>query len=211
MKSLSPSFMVRKKRWENLEFWVALFEEYRQECVCLDIETEGIGKPITVVGVYRHVLGEQKLIQLVQGANLSAQHIRKACKGAKLLITFNGIKHDIPRINAEFPGSLPHIPVLDIYLISRRFGMGFSLKVLERKFSIARTGEEQAEHVAVRFWSKFKRENDAKALQALLDYNRQDTVNLMRLADLLSVSIMAGRRAKKRNRRSRRHHAFRAR
>lgn len=177
----------------------------------MDIETEGIGKPISVVGVYRQKQEKREFIQLVQGVNLCTENIREFCKSAKLIVSFNGIKHDLPRIKSEFPNSMPDVPILDVYLIAKKLGFRCGLKRLEQKFGIRRMDSEHSGRIAVSLWKRFKQEKNKKALQELLDYNRQDTVNLIQLADELSKMIMTGCFTKNRIRKSRRHHHLRGR
>ncbi|MBI3192406.1 MAG: hypothetical protein HYZ36_07050 [Pedosphaera parvula] len=36
-----------------LSYWCGLYRQFKSRSLCLDIETAGYGKPITVVGLYQ--------------------------------------------------------------------------------------------------------------------------------------------------------------
>jgi len=42
---------------------------------------------------------------------------------------------------------------------------------------------------AVRLWNQYKRNNDTDALETLISYNRDDTVNLRNLADVVARTL----------------------
>lgn len=181
---------------DSLAFWTALYRAHRNKSVCLDIETEGINKPITVIGVYQNLGAGKVFIQLVQEINLTHEFISMAFYGAKLIITFNGIKHDIPRIRHQFPNCLPSIPVLDLHLFAKRCGLKGGLKALEKKYGIIRSGPITQRHVSVKLWRQFRDQNNSRAFSDLLEYNRQDTINLLQLADKLILNSASRSRSR---------------
>ena len=84
-----------------LSHWAGLYTAYKSDSLCLDIETEGVHGPITIVGLYRPRDGLIECTQLVRGIDLTQESLRNALKNCRLLITFNGIKHDIARMYAK--------------------------------------------------------------------------------------------------------------
>ena len=88
----APYFSRRIRRREH---W-RLFDFFKGDAVCLDIETNGLqpnsGGVITVAGFYDGY--EYK--SLVRGENLSAESLNKELSRHKCLITFYGAVFDIP-------------------------------------------------------------------------------------------------------------------
>ncbi|MFH1787321.1 MAG: ribonuclease H-like domain-containing protein [archaeon] len=118
-------------------------------------------------------------------------NLSNALKNCPLLITYNGIKHDIPKINSEFQNIIPkNIPVIDIYRFSRRLGFNTNLKVLENTFNISRLKESSKKRrIATKLWREYLDKDDLQALEELLEYNKQDTINLYFLAEKLSILL----------------------
>lgn len=176
-----------------LFYWCDLYRKNKDRCVCLDIETTGFNKPISVVGFYRPTEGQIQVTQLIRGEALNAQNIRTALADCMLLVTFNGLSFDLPRLREEFPGCIPNgVAVLDLYRVARRLGLNTNLKVLETTFGIERLDERtQRRGSAVKLWRRYEEKDDHGALAKLLDYNAQDTANLFALAEILMGRINA--------------------
>ena len=176
---------------KSLLYWHQLYTWLKSQALCLDIETTDWGGPVAVVGLYRPKEGPVEYESYVKGQNLDARNLKAAFDGCKLLITYNGLAFDVPKIQEEFPGVIPaDIPVLDLYLFARRLGWNTSLRVLEDTFHISRLTERSKEKGnAVRLWRRYEDRKDAGALQDLLEYNRQDTVNLHPLAEHLTRQV----------------------
>jgi uncharacterized protein len=169
-----------------LQYWANLYRANLDSAYCVDIETEGFNKPISVIGFYKPQDGIAEVNQFVRGQNLDSESIRNFLIGCRLLITFNGRKFDIPRIESEFPGSVPKVPIIDLYLFARELNLNTNLKVLEKTFMIDRTDQKtERRRIAVKLWWRYKTYNDQKALATLLEYNKQDTINLYPLAEKL--------------------------
>ena len=169
-----------------LHYWRELYERHKPTALCLDIEVSRYNGPISVLGLYQPKDGLIECQQFVKGKDLTRENLVQAFTGCTMLITFNGRKFDVPRIKREFPGVIPNIPIIDLYLFARRLGMKTNLKVLENTFGIDRLDPRTKRRgIAVRLWKRYITYGDEKALALLLEYNKQDTVNLYPLAEEL--------------------------
>lgn len=170
------SLLPRAEHWR-------LFERFRESAYFLDIETNGLpagagGHP-TVVGIS----GPRGCEQFVRGRDLDAGTVMGALEHAGILITFFGSAFDIPFLERTLPGFYLSIPHFDLCFGLRRLGMGGGLKKIEGLFGIERGGGTAGldGYDAVRLWARAKR-GDRDALDLLLRYNREDTVNLSLIA-----------------------------
>lgn len=171
--------MKRREHWR-------LFDTFRHGAVCLDIETNGFqpgqGGYVTVVGLY----DGRELRSFVRGENLSADTLNRALEGYKCLITFYGAAFDIPFLLRSFPGVRFDIPHFDLCFGARRLELNGGLKKLEALFGIDRDDMVKGMdgYDAVKLWDQF-RKGSAEARDLLLLYNKEDTINLLQLADIL--------------------------
>lgn len=153
-----------------------LFRHFRARTAYLDIETTGAGWPdmaVTVVGLY----DGRSFQQFVLGQNLL--DFPAALAEVDVLVTFNGSQFDLPVLKAAFP-DLPLPPLhLDLRFILARLGHKGGLKRIEPRFGIHRPPEVAAMngYDAVLLWERFQR-GDLRAGELLLEYNRQDVLNL---------------------------------
>ncbi|MDA8326376.1 MAG: ribonuclease H-like domain-containing protein [Nitrospiraceae bacterium] len=172
------------------EHW-RLYEEFRQGAVCLDIETNGwhpaAGGYVTVAGLYDGF--DYK--KFVRGENLSAPALQKELSRYRYLITFFGSGFDMPflrdTLGVNFEGA--HF---DLCFGARRIGMRGGLKKIEPLMGIHRDESVQGMdgYQAVRLWHEAIR-GSRDALELLITYNREDTVNLMALAEVLYPRLKA--------------------
>ena len=157
----------------------------------LDIETEGLSRDCctTVVGVARPGEDPRTIVHrsLVRGQDLSRESLVKALEGATVLVTFNGSAFDLPVLRREFGEFLPMAPHIDLRYLARRAGLTGGLKALERRLGIARDPEVQmlAGDDAVRLWRVWSTKGHKRALELLVDYNKEDVKNLAPLASIL--------------------------
>ncbi|HXX53141.1 MAG TPA: ribonuclease H-like domain-containing protein [Thermodesulfovibrionales bacterium] len=183
LKERDATFFARivKRR----EHW-RLFEIFRGETVFLDIETNGYqpgsGGYVTVVGLY----DGYEWRALVAGENLTVENLNKELSGYKCLVTYYGASFDIPFLLRAFPGARFDIPHFDLCYAAKRLGFSGGLKKLETSLGIERDDEVKGMggYDAVRLWELARRGSD-EARRLLLIYNREDTVNLFRIADIL--------------------------
>lgn len=175
------SYLCRAvKRREHWRF----FDMFRDGCVCLDIETNGIkpesGGYITVLGIYNG----KEYHGLIRGYDLEPLKVKKLLEGYKCLITFNGSLFDIPFLRRCYPSVSFDIPHFDLSFAARRLGLNGGLKSIEKVFHINRDYRVSNMNGfdAVMLWRQWQSGRE-EALELLVEYNKADTVNLMRLAD----------------------------
>ncbi len=161
------------------EHW-RVWADFRDAAAFLDIETTGLSMgrdAVTVVGVY----DGRRRRSFVQGDNL--ENLPAALGTAKLLVTFNGARFDVPFLRKAFPRMTLDQIHLDLLHPLRRLGFCGGLKAIERDLGISRTEETSAlgGFDAVRLWRAYESGND-DALDLLIEYNMEDVVNLEPLA-----------------------------
>ncbi len=157
----------------------------------LDIETTGLSpdfSEITVVGIFLTNGSEERFVQLV-GEKITAEAIEEALVGVKVLYTYNGRRFDLPFIHARCGINLEHhcrhTDLMNHCWDNRLFG---GLKSVERQLGIERKIKEVDGLEAVRLWWRYVNDYDSTALSTLLEYNREDVVNLRTLRDRLGRS-----------------------
>jgi uncharacterized protein len=143
----------------------------------LDIETCAGGQ-VTVVGVYREDRG---LLQLV-GGEITDVAVWKALEGVETVCTFNGDRFDLPLLERQTRLDLrSQFRSLDLLRECRRVGLKGGLKRMEERFGIARTTRGMSGWDALRLWGRYEGDGDREALRLLLEYNREDVMNLVQL------------------------------
>ena len=150
----------------------------------LDIETTGLCSfydEITVIGICLVNGGQSKLVQLV-GRDATKVNLLRTLRGVDIIYTYNGSRFDLPFINSRLGANLErqfyhHDLMYDCWK-NDLYG-GF--KAVERKLGIPRRlkGIDGAE--AVILWWRYQINHDSKALTLLLEYNKEDVVNLKAL------------------------------
>ncbi|MGA1820038.1 MAG: ribonuclease H-like domain-containing protein [Thermoplasmatota archaeon] len=173
------------KAGENWRLW----DDFGGRTVFLDIETMGTRRfsPITVVGAY----DGREFRALVRGKDLDGPGISGLFEEATMIVTFNGATFDLPMIEAQFPGSVPRIPHLDLRFLARKLGYVGGLKSIEHQMGISRPEEVQgmSGEDAVRLWKLYERDRNRNALKLLLKYNMEDILNLSPMAESLVGSM----------------------
>lgn len=169
-------------RLPSKEQWRCL-REFGRSIAFLDIETTGISfsSPVTLVGVYDGT----RMHTLVRGRDLNSSNLRAMLGSVDMVVTFNGSCFDLPIIEAQYPGSVPAIPHVDLKHPLRRIGHSGGLKNIERELGIERdrrleymTGED-----AAYLWTLWSRQGKRNALDLLIEYNAADCMNLKALAN----------------------------
>jgi len=172
---------------ESLTYWKKIYLDLKEHALCLDIECTRFNGDISVVGLFKPKDGVVEAEAYVKDKNLTYENLKQAFFGCKLLITYGGRAFDVKKINQDYPGVLPpDIKVLDLYLFARLLGMDTNLKVMENTFGIFRhESVEGKRRIAVKLWKRYVERGDERALATLIEYNKQDTVNLYPLAEEL--------------------------
>lgn len=157
-----------------------LYETFRSDACYLDIETTGLDQQVhEVTVVSTHQGGETTT--LVKDDDLTRGRLREELEAASLLVTFNGKRFDVPFLEGAFDLSID-VPHLDLMYPCRRIGLTGGLKTIERTLEIDRGEDDIGGRDAIRLWREYQR-GDGQSLAKLIDYNRDDTVNLVDVAD----------------------------
>lgn len=166
------------------EHW-RLFGDFRDEAAYLDIETDGLSRDALVTVVTVH--SRRGTVTLTEGIDLSPETLADALDGTKVLVTFNGSCFDVPVLRNSFPEVDLDIPQFDLRFASRKVGYRGGLKPLEIDLGITRADEIDGMDGAdaVRLWKMWERHGDRDSLEILTEYNRADTMNLERIADVI--------------------------
>jgi uncharacterized protein len=154
----------------------------------LDIETTGLtpaGCEITVIGIHLCRGQATDFIHLV-GKDVSAASILGVLDGIDILYTYNGSRFDLPFIHAALGINLAEIFTHhDLMYDCWRNGLYGGLKGVERQLGIVRKLPDMNGWEAVKLWWKYVDTFDLKALNKLLEYNKEDVLNLKTLKDRL--------------------------
>lgn len=147
----------------------------------LDIETSFLGE-ITVIGLYAEDRG---FIQLV-GGGVSDVALWKALDGVEVICTYNGSRFDLPVIRRRLDLNLrtafaSHDLMYDCW--QRKLYGG--LKRVEEQLNIPRRTRGIDGIEAMRLWHRYETAKDSGALMTLLEYNREDVLNLQTLDHIL--------------------------
>ena len=158
------------------------FGELGQHALYVDIETDGgFGAgAITVIGCY----DGQTAHTFVADRDLDAA--RELIEAHPLIVTFNGLAFDMPLIRERFRYNLFNHIHVDLRFPLRKLGLHGGLKIIEQMVGLERAPQTRGLDGwdAVRLWLEWQAGN-AKSLEVLLAYNREDIVNLaplMRMA-----------------------------
>ena len=154
----------------------------------LDIETTGLSpwdSEITVVGIHLCNGVDTNFTQLV-GKDISAKSILEALHGVQVLYTYNGSRFDLPfiyvKLGINLAKSLKHQDLMYDCWNKNLFG-GF--KSVERQLGIERKLAEVNGYEAVKLWRRYVDSFDLDALNTLLEYNKEDVLNLKTLKERL--------------------------
>ena len=169
-----PEFF--SSRLPSNEQW-RLFSHFRDRTAYLDIETTGLGQSaeITTIALY----DGNKIYCYVNGKNL--EDFEHDIWNYDVLVTYNGKGFDIPVLERWFHTKLTHAHI-DLRYILAKLGFKGGLKGCEKQLGMSRGGLDGIDgYFAVLLWQDYINNNNEKALETLLAYNIEDTVNLERL------------------------------
>lgn len=170
----NPSFFIA--HLDSTEPW-RIFPHYRNRTVYLDIETTGLDEyaEVTTIALY----DGREVFTYINGRNLDefVDDIQKY----QVIVSYNGKSFDIPFLERFFRIRLDHAQI-DLRYVLARLGLKGGLKGCERQLGLHRGNLDGVDgYFAVLLWRRYLQENDEKALETLLAYNIEDTVNLERL------------------------------
>jgi uncharacterized protein YprB with RNaseH-like and TPR domain len=154
----------------------------------LDIETTGLtpsGCEITVIGIHLCRGDDADFVQFV-GKDATAAGILGALEGINVLYTYNGSRFDLPFIHTALGINLAEIFTHhDLMYDCWRNGLYGGLKGVERRLGIARNLPDMNGWEAVKLWWQYVESFDLDALNKLLEYNKEDVLNLKTLKNML--------------------------
>ena len=176
VRALDADPLFFSRLLKNADGW-RLFPHFRESSAYLDIETTGLGDDaeITTIALY----DGDTVATYVNGRNLD--DFVSDIEHFKVIITYNGITFDIPFIERFFRIKLEQT-CIDLRYILARLGYRGGLKGCEKQLGINRGALDGVDgSFAVLLWREYERCNNQAALETLLAYNVEDTVNLERL------------------------------
>jgi uncharacterized protein YprB with RNaseH-like and TPR domain len=154
----------------------------------LDIETTGLfphADKITVIGIYQVDGNHTKFTQLV-GERITQDNLLESLRGISVIYTYNGSRFDLPfiqrRLGIDLTSMFKHCDLMYSCWDNNLYG---GLKGVEKQLNIPRRLKEINGYEAIRLWWRYVNSYDEKALKLLLEYNKEDVVNLKTLRDRL--------------------------
>jgi uncharacterized protein YprB with RNaseH-like and TPR domain len=156
----------------------------------LDIETTGLSRhfsDITVIGIAIEENRHLQVYQLLEDS-LTDKKLINTLKQADHIYTYNGSRFDLPFIRAKFGINLAkEFRHTDLMYNCWDNNLKGGLKVVEQLLYIERKLKGIDGFMAVQLWRDYKNNNDKDALKTLLEYNREDILNLTILRKKLKV------------------------
>jgi len=156
----------------------------------LDIETTGLCSfydEITVIGICLANNNGNRLVQLV-GNDVSRTNLLRTLRCVDTIYTYNGSRFDLPFIYSRLSVNLrEHFRHHDLMHDCWRNNLYGGFKAVERKLGIPRRLKGIGGAEAVVLWWRYQIHHDPKALDLLLEYNKEDVVNLMTLKGKLEL------------------------
>jgi uncharacterized protein YprB with RNaseH-like and TPR domain len=154
----------------------------------LDIETTGLSpwnSEITIIGIHLSNGDDTRFVQLI-GDAITADNILAALDGVRILYTYNGSRFDLPFINSRIKINLEEkFEHQDLMYECWRRNLYGGFKSVERQLGIPRKLKEVNGYDAVRLWWRYVNDYDVDALNILLEYNKEDVLNLKTLREKL--------------------------
>lgn len=154
----------------------------------LDIETTGLScwyAEITVIGIYLVNGADSRLVQLV-GSDVTSDNLLESLAGVNKIYTYNGSRFDLPFIRdslgTELTTSFGHHDLMHDCWRRNLYG---GLKAVEQQLGIPRQLQGVSGRDAVLLWYRYLEYCDCDALATLLEYNKEDVMNLKVLRERL--------------------------
>lgn len=169
-----PSFFTAKLA--STEPW-RIFPHYKDQTAYLDIETTGLEDfaEVTTIALY----DGNEVHTYINGKNL--EDFVDDIEQYKVIVSYNGKSFDVPFLERYFRIKLNHAQI-DLRYVLARLGFKGGLKGCEKQLGLNRGSLDGVDgYFAVLLWHRYIQKNDARALETLLAYNIEDTVNLERL------------------------------
>lgn len=147
----------------------------------LDIETDRFGS-VCVIGVY---IENDQFVQLC-GKDITTENLESIIHKANTIVTFNGDLFDLPFIKKNLNLDLREThKSIDLHRVKKKLGIKGGLKALEKMYGIERKTEGVNGYKAILLWERYSQRGEIDALNLLLEYNREDVMNLVALEKIL--------------------------
>ena len=154
----------------------------------LDIETTGLSRfydYITVIGIYCCNGKNSRLVQLV-GEEVTRGNLVTALRDVKTIYTYNGRRFDLPFIASSIGIDLEtEFDHYDLMYDCWRNNLYGGFKAVEQQLGIRRQLQDIDGYEAVQLWWRYRKGGKQNALDTLLEYNKEDVVNLKALRERL--------------------------
>ncbi len=154
----------------------------------LDIETTGLSSSadeIIVIGIHLCKGVDAKFIQLV-GTEITARNLLEALGNVQVIYTYNGSRFDLPFIHTRLWINLEEtFAHRDLMYDCWQRNLYGGFKAVERQLGIERKLTEVNGYEAIRLWWRYVNDYDEDALNTLLEYNKEDVLNLKVLKEKL--------------------------
>ena len=145
----------------------------------LDIETDREGN-ISVIGIS---IGSQGFKQFV-GKGITSHKVENCLRQARTIVTFNGDSFDLPQIKKHLNLDLAVTHhSYDLFKVKKQLNIKGGLKELEKLYGIKRKTDGVNGFKAIQLWEIYRRHGRKDALELLLQYNREDVLNLIPLEE----------------------------
>jgi len=120
------------------------------------------------------------------GDDVTADNILQALDGVGTIYTYNGSGFDLPFIYFRLGVNLAQLfNHCDLMYHCWRNNLYGGFKAVERQLGIGRRLTEVNGFEAVRLWWRYVNDYDEEALAILLEYNKEDVINLKTLRERL--------------------------
>lgn len=145
--------------------------------VYLDIESDRDGN-VCVIGMFLPGTG---FVQFY-GNEVTPQSVLDVLMKAETIVTFNGDNFDLPVLKkfCDIDISLTHRSI-DLHKVKKSLGIKGGLKELEKMYGIPRKTEGIDGYKAIMLWERYLKKGRLDALRLLLEYNKEDVLNLVSL------------------------------
>lgn len=158
--------------------------------VYLDIETTGISpcySDLTVIGMHFERDDECRTVQLV-GDEISPSKLIELMQEVDIIYTYNGARFDLPFIREKLGVNLKDYCIhRDLMYDCWKENLYGGLKAVEIKLGIQRGLTGIDGRIAIILWNRYRFYGDERSLKTLLEYNREDVLNLRVLRQKLNV------------------------
>ena len=156
----------------------------------LDIETTGFSAihcDLTLVGI---AIEKDNTLEIIQpyGSAITAQALSYALSSVDEVYTYNGSRFDLPFIKAKLQLDIKKdFKHRDLMYDCWKQELKGGLKIVELKLGIKRNLTDVDGYMAVKLWWEYINNNNQAALITLLEYNKEDVVNLKTLREMLNI------------------------